>query len=1140
MFELYGTSNELSVFKDEDCMIIKKGRRIYRQVKKRATKQWTFYDLRPFIERAYGHFNDNSTTLSEFYTDANVSPEILTESDGIKHLDPDCDKIRGIAGKDTEKFCLSVIIYERERHADPSRMRLDIIHAICEKVASLYEDMVPASYDLALANMAEINKLAVRLLAAEFELCVARSKVTWDNVNKKIEFDALLRRIDSQISAGDAWQHWTTIETAPESYLLGDQLNAFREIQEGRAIQRPAPEKRALDILNTWIASQTNRETNIRECSKLLLLVGPHGAGKTWVMMRIGKHLADESNDVDVCIAPGLPPDEFSEFRNVQSTLRQRVVLIDNFFEGWDSVERISDIYLVPNLLFVGTASLVSDSVEIENLKEKLRGRLECVEVGASLSDEEQAELTRVLRKGFPVGRGEAQKIEWTNIRHARQILSGQRAEVHLADFRRLLYEEGIIQHQLAAVLFSSRLGIGVPLSLLNRAFEAAVANKLQAWLIKLQRRDETLVIFENPEEAEKFLEEKYPNGLMTNMAQHYYGELIDKSNPNRSADRVFVRLLCSKLAKRDGELLRHILQDARRKVELLIQKEPLWALAFCWLPSFGKSMSEKLIGIAADRLQSEPPKTIAEFVLWMEVFGVEAARKELSKRVRRLPEWNARLIVQVAAMIRRLPEDNRQAIARQFCSLFVRLSAATFFESLQHRTAFDLITALLAEYGGPYVRQKAVNKIGDVITDPFERDQTAQMNRTESYINLVNRTFQQGRSHLSLAITRALLDNDANSVLIWAQERYSQSHEQESCLNISALLELGLRVFTSLGSRSNEIATTAIPGNILKLAASWASNEDWENLANKYVSAVERAESFHVPIDRISSLLSTGFRPLQRGPQSCCEKFLRTAVALLTRSRLVPTQESAKLLFMTLGFVSKQTWLEKAMRLRAETILAGLISTNVSLEESDCGGFLQELGTKLAVDIRDIDMYSPLPQNWTEKTSLASIYLNQLACQNCTDVDRMEIAKRIQLIWGNNVRLFISLSAGLLRLKQIDRAEQCACCIAESGLNSLHKKGLLAIASARRPNIPNAYLHLSNILTIGDKLNRRIPLWLVSWIHQEFVQVTAGAERLLHALCRELTLRRRLRPYDDVVAAVDRGVEDHLDEPETSEPLGA
>jgi len=139
----------------------------------------------------------------------------------------------------------------------------------------------------------------------------------------------------------------------------------------------------------------------------------------------------------------------------------------------------------------------------------------------------------------------------------------------------------------------------------------------------------------------------------------------------------------------------------------MLLPSEPLWALAFCWLPLFESADERQLIKAAVRACPITPPQTVAEFSLWVEAYGTGRARGQLEARMSVFKEMDARLVVRVASMVRSLPRRDRVSTAKRFCHLWTDLPTVKFRESLVNESGFDLLTSLLADYGGWLDREK-------------------------------------------------------------------------------------------------------------------------------------------------------------------------------------------------------------------------------------------------------------------------------------------------------------------------------------------------------------------------------------------------------------------------------------------------
>jgi hypothetical protein len=1107
ILELRGTTDRLMIDEDEDAVITKDdATKVYRQAKKNDTdRPWRLSEkrFRKFVERAYGRFSKDSGASHEFYTNGAIGHDTFVKKGKTKYLKEGSDLMARMAGDSAESFCLSVVLKDHYKHADPKFMQQEVISAITDRIEQTY----PGTLAWNIPHPIEYVDVASRVLQAEFTLCSTHSEVSWKDVDRQVRLDRFINDIGARSLLGGTLVPWGTIVEGPEKCLPPAAVEA---LASEKFLPRTGIEEEVCTHVGDWASRLSGKQ---RSTLRMVLLVGNHGSGKTWTLMHIARRVAEQYRGLAVCVASGPGPDKWDK---EVSDLRIAspgpcVVFIDELFEGWDHLVSMPRYFLGDQLLFVASGSSDAAAFRLPEIRLKLGStNMKEVPLPTTLSDDELRDLAIALRKKPPTP-GELKEAKKTNIRHAREILLGEVSSLdHLAKFERLLSEQPQYRESAIPILCCSVLGLGLPFSLLQTVlFPKPVPHSLGAWFVLVKQRVGELIFFEDQEKARHLLEKNVGEGFKP----YYYGELLQKCDPAESQHRAFSRNLLPRLARAEPDLLHELLGNNQRTIKKLLPGEPLWALAFCWLPTLAVGGMRELIREAVKSYPTSP-QTAAEFLLWMELYRTTAAIRYLHERMEAFRDADITVVVRIAEMIGQLPPDELAPVARRFDHLWIDLPVATFRACILHRNAFGLLTSLLADYGDPHDREEGLKRLGAMLDERIVEHKPISQDWLESYAHLVDRTFSQGRSHLSLKISRSLANGlEEESV----EEQYGDRFDLESRLKLGPLVDIGVKAFKDfMTDPTDDREEFKVPGNLLKVAAKWAESSEWEVLANQFLSTLETIGG--LPSKVVSPILIPGFRAMKRGPRHYCETFLRAILAWAPKKDIRPTQETTGFMFKLLSFVAGQEWISADIRQLARSTLLHL-ATKLESGVEEGKEALKLLSEKLTTGPLELHLELGLVREWPKQPSLANQYLNQITLLELPEPQRADFADQIMQRWKDHDRVWLNLAAVLLRLGRDKDALDFARKLNVANPDDPNPYGLAAIAEARQSDVAGAYKELRTTSDIYDRCERGLYPRIVHWVHTELASVTTGTPQRHHLVCAELMGPRRLRPYPDLFA---------------------
>lgn len=1130
LLDLRGTQDSLAIAEGEDAKVSKEGQTIYRQVKKKDGSQWTWSDesFQKFINRAYNRFKDhkNAALRHEFYTNAGISSTVLSAGSLKGCLNPKHDGIKCTAPERTEDFCKSIVLHPHKHQ--PEDMPSIVMNKIREKIDQSY----PGCQAHAIVEK-EVPIIADKLLMAEYNLWNKPSAVSWKDVDKEIGLDKIISELGTRSMADGALTTWGDFSEVMQD---DEKTRALEALRSNKAIPRPSSESQAWNLIGDWIRGLTPTETLKSKELKdylIVILAGGHGCGKTWTLMHLGNRIATEFRNISVCVAANTPPSITRAFSSLAiSHPNPCVILIDELYEGWDGPVSSINYPLTQPILFLVTASLTEDGLGFKQLKEKLgQRRVKVIEVQTRLDEDEVKNLG--LLRGVPIAIKEKDKVQATNIRHAVQIMSGERPDNHLASLEALLERETDLIDWLGPIMFCTTLRIPLPGSLLERSLTRAIPQKLKPWLVlrqKVRGNDrEYWVLFEDPYEADILLTVPLLGGARENQIKAISARLVNHIDTTSLAEIAFARLFFKRLVKKDKRFCEDLLDSCRNKIDELLSGEPLWALVFSWLPVFAEINRNDLIQLAVGKLQ-RPPESIAEIYVLIEAYVIPQVRAYLNRRIQELTNWDPGLFVRLVEMVILLPDEDKRKTAGKLCSLLVHLPPNSFAQFLKQRNCFHEVTTLVAKYGEPMDRELAVMRIGDVLTLSLEEGRQINQTWLEAYLHLVNRAIAQDRSGQALEITKEAILAGNTTFPVESNYRACFNSYHRGILNPA--IEYGIKLLEDAKANPRE-SFKNLPSNFLPLAASRAEESDWRRVAGKTLSLLEVIARSKVAFDRISAVILPVFSGIRRGPKEYQEKFLKILLALASRERDVETQETGKLTLKLLGFAALQSWLGADIRCFAKKTLLGLIMQPDQVYVVG-NQFFQNLCGTLRSESFTVNLRLGMPDDWIN-TALVNTYMSQVGTIAWDEPDRSQLVRQLIHKWKGNQKFWQNLTVVLLCLKAPENAAEFAQELAREKPNYPDSYGLLAICKARMGDLTGVRANLEKVMDIHEKIGKGLHPHLAFWMHRELAAISDGIKKKLHLLCAELLHDRPLRPYEEVIADADRPL---IPSSELEEPL--
>jgi hypothetical protein len=1110
LLELRETQDSLSIASGEDAKIVRSDRRVvFRQAKKKEGSHWTYDDsIRSFVERAYERFKEDPSVFHEFHT----NQAIPQGKDRIRigaFLNPAYGRIQETAPDKTREFCATVRLVSESYQPEPSLMLLVIKERLLRMIDSAYPGCRARDY----VKADEIDSLAGRLLMFEYNLWSRQENVVWSDVDAQLGIERLISDLYWLSLADGAltpFDQWPGIEAGgPDN----EKTRAVESVRKGRAIPRPKIESDIWESVEQWRAEANDEGRDPkRSAYKVVILIGAHGTGKTWSLMRIGDEIRRKYHDVSVLIAADHAPSGPFAFRDLAlSQSKPCVILIDDLFVEWSA--RVFSIAGPPlptmPLLILATAARSSDEKEIQFLASRFGKRRTLIELPPYLDSVEAAELAKV--RDLSLSLTEAERVKTCNVRRLARMLSGTSELYRSISISDLLADANTLQ-MLGPILLFTSLNVPVPKRLAEESIGQAFPPALEPLVLGLQGKSPNSLSFEDPEEAGVLITRAL--GDAQNKAiQDWCERFLRHVAVDRPEERAFARRLLGRIAQKDPELCARLLDTCGSRLCAIAAQEPLEAVIFSWLPILSQKERGELLALAFGKL-TLAPQSVAEVAVLIEAYGIDFARGQLGKQMRQFSQWDPVTLARFVESVMTLPRAERRAVADKFTKLLVDLPAKVFFETLSVGSCFDASTHLAAEFGRAADRKAFLYRVSELTQMTFEQGKTLKQNWIDAYIVLTGRVIRQARAGLQTKIFREMYLR--GSIGFNAEELYRHCFAEEQALAHRPLIEMGLKFLQQREDLPFVDAPPRVAGSFVTFASSWGDEGEWRMVADTFIELLEVWAAKEVSFDRLASVVLPAFLGMHRATEQQARQFLRATLSWAPHDGRAATPETAKLVLRLLCFLGVQPWIAEPTRFLTRRAFLELAEQRDEVEKT-LGSLISVARAALGmlhVDTRLIRM----PRGWIENSHLANEYMARVGKLQWSAEECAALGRRMIANWGAMPQSVQFLTEALLRTEQIESAQKFAAIMANQWPSRADSWGYLAIARIKGGAIDGARDCLVKLAQMREGNMKGLRPHLIHWIHSELAAVSVGKTRTMHQLCAELALGRPLRTFEDVM----------------------
>jgi hypothetical protein len=726
-----GWSDTLSVYTGEDARIYstsKKDGLVYYQVKY-TSRQWTPKALEDFLLRVTKTLARDPNSAYVFCT--NVS-QTRTLKEKFAEINSKYRKSLG-GGKHKDRLRYEIWVLDDEDPTDK------IQNGIRSALRKLFH---PRKFEIVLPDN-EVQTCRDKLLSLEarFKLTEGAS-ITGKDVFEQAGLSDLASKIPSLI-LGDRLFTWHGWAAFAEKGNGDPTLASTRLSANGISLDL---ENQIFELSIEWIRTAIN--------SKLYLILGASGVGKTWSLLRLGSRL---SSFAPVYWADELSTGQYPELSSLSAWEDQPTILLaDNIIEAEWGRMLPAALRSKPPLLVIGTTAKSRHNQDVIWLTDKVGQKCELFNLGPVLTETELKLLVDLLRDGT-ISNDEEKRIQATNIRRVVERLSGQPSEKDLTARLVSIWHTDDCQPWVMPLLLASSLGIKIPQSVLrhhaNRKRYSRREFPDELWplvlRVKREKEDEEEIWLEDVDLARHVLytiEQAIGKTQLDDMLIKETEELSQSIRPLLSTHRRFARRIIREFSARYPAHRVTLLDKWKTTVMALLPLETKHAIAYSWLsylPHMERQMEARK---AAQAFVMNGLNSVADVILIIEAFGDEQAKRAVEAQLQGLHTWKTEPWASFIELLRPLDVYTQKELLS--LAIPVLQHAPLDFEKLMDtRTIATDLTTLLKDHGRPEHREWMLTMLNRILPVPSNEKSLKRSFLLESYLPLVDRCIRQARS---------------------------------------------------------------------------------------------------------------------------------------------------------------------------------------------------------------------------------------------------------------------------------------------------------------------------------------------------------------------------------------------------------
>lgn len=1086
----------IAIYKGEDARITNgDGKEIYYQIK-HSKRYWTYSKLKKFLDRAEAGLGGNPHLSYVFCTDAPLDSNAQKKFDEI-----------------TGKWGGRLRINRWEPNLDDP---LDRIHADVRQVLERYFE--PRSITRVL-NFGQIDNCCDKLLALEAQFKLKReNSIKGDKVWERTGLKQLAEEIPSLI-LGEQLFTWSSWVKKTRSQDADPAFSATKSVVLDRKGIQLNIEDKLFEFISQWDRNPSK--------SRLFLIRGVSGTGKTWLLLRVGIRLSEQFPVYWAYrLATGEPPKlaSLSSWEN-----RPTVVLIDNLIEEEWSPLIIEALRSQPAILVIGTTSMPRYHKEINLLEQRCSEKFIYQELDSLLTEDEVSRLVDHIRKGI-VSRREQYALRSTNIRYAVRLLEGRESQAHLVNKVYNLWRQDKHQDWVMPVLLCSSLSVKIPRSVLREYARSKpraaseIPDGLGSVILHSRREGDEILWLEDSNITHKifdFIVERDRDIDRETLECSLFEattELIGKIHIESALHRQFARRIVRRFCETYPLYQEQLLEQCKDMISQLLDREPHWALAYIWLPLLPRVERVTEARKATQKFLSEPPQSIADVVLLIEAFGDKRARQIIYQELQGIRRWNTKLWATFIEHLIPLDSHSQRELLRLSIP-FLQCGPIDLASLLKIRNVDVHLISLIGECGLSEEREWLLNVLNGILPESPDEKALKHHNLIPQYLNLASRCIMQSRSGLSIVVTRKLISMPSSSKKT-LQQLYGETYDAyrtiyEDEVKKGYYIMVLNRAFnytkalSNAPTKANQLWTAT-----LDFSDRWGSPEDRKQIERRVTAFLRNVLRRVLPLRLVESTalkLANGLIGSGRVSNSRIKVLLELVV------KSPKTQACFRLFLLLTAVMAGQTRLKKSLAKQAREVLLALTCKGGDEAKNLGERFLKNLGG--TIDVSNLEKFElPLISNLHRQEAIVETLLNCLGNTPWDDTERQRVIHAIYMYWRKNRVVRRNLLLTLLNLGGAQQAKEIMEMLVTPTSDDPDNYYLACTWEARFGDSRKAKEYMANALRLYEQKAIGAHLPNVSRACIDLARSSESPESEIFELCSALTCLGPLKSLEELL----------------------
>lgn len=963
----------------------------------------------------------------------------------------------------------------------------------------------------AVPTACELDLCCNALVALEARLKLGQENLLdGDQVWREGGLEALCNRIVSR-TCGDRLKEWAWWEDEAEKHNGDPFLSAIRASVPNDGCVTLAVEDQVCAVALKW--AERPRQAHV------VLIHGPSGTGKTWLLARLGLRL---SKELQVYCADSSSAGDYPNLEYLLELNQKRVaLLIDDFVEE-EWARHLPKVMSAPNPIIVIVAtSAKQDDCEVLRLTRRFGAEPTRVELGHFEPDSEDLKnLIRKTRHGL-VSNRERRELKLSSIRYAVRVLKGEQVQEEIVSRVSGLWDD--YKPWVLPFVVCSLLRVRLPSSVLHKhiwKLDSGSSMPQEVWPLVLRKRiGETEVLWlEDTDIATGVLSILTRDGVwqedLDALVLGMLIELIDTIDINSPVERQFARRAIRGLCRVRPTCQEVLLEKLDCVIRGLLDFEPNWALAYVWIPLLSSNRRSHVARKAIERFLYRPPSSAAEVMLLVEACEDRNVAGALLREAHNLSVVTTEPWARFIEMLSPLTPEHKRELTREFMPL-LKAGFSDVQALLNTRNTALSLTTLVTVFGLPEDRLWLFDRLHFMIDKTLSRKQAKCHTLVPAYLKLADRCLMQPRHGLSIELLRTFLRipvlNEQNIRACYdracADYREIFDHEEGAVCYHAGALHAGLQhaeILSDIPSKANNLWTKILP-----FAVEWATVEGLQEVLSRLLIFLNNAILAGAVFEHVEATVLALSRCWGVSGSLSSPEF---EVLLKWFFRCTRPQSRATLLVALAGAVAGTDRYGDSLAPQAKQMLASLVHNDPNEIHRSATTFCHSLARET-----NLDPYDPRAQ--VEERLLSTLehhqireLLGSLARATWNKRETAELSTRIFERWKNNEIVRRHLFLTLMRLEAHKEARRVLHVLLDLSRTDPDIRCLASSLESRSGNPKLARQHIEMAQCAYESESLHAMPQNISRACFDLASCHEGLERRILVLCGALSQLGRLR----------------------------